>query len=200
MTGEPVRLGPVFWISQALMLLLTAAVLWLEVVSFDTISVAFLAFGLGGLLLIILVSSLTGKLRFGIIGPREFTIASVGLILIVVVNVGMSWLFMAPMDVGPSTANTWAERALVNSLFAIYEENLMLGIFSAGKAGNVPDLYLIFGTVLLFIPLHAWVRALDLAFVVFLAIGRCVFTALYAVSDHSDPSYLDHIIWNVINS
>jgi len=88
----------------------------------------------------------------------------------------------------------------VNVLFAIYEENLLLGIFSAGKAGGVPDIYLIFGSALLFVPLHAWVRALDLMFALFLIVGRSVFTGLYALSDHSDPSFITHILWNVINS
>lgn len=200
MTGEPVTLGPVMWISQAIMLLLTAAVLWLDIVSFDTIGVALVVFGFGGLLMILLVAALTGKLRIGGIGAREFTVAALGLILIVVVNIGLLWLFDAPMDVGPSSANTWAERILVNVLFAIYEENLMLGLFAAGKAGMIPDIYLVIGAAFLFVPLHAWVRGIDLFFAMFLIVGRSVLTGLYAVSDHSDPSYITHIIWNVVNS
>ena len=198
--GEPVTLGPVMWISQVIMLLLTAAVLWLGIVEFSTLGLAFVVFGLGGVLIIMLVAALTGRLRIGGVGARELTVASLGLILIVVVNIGLLWLFGAPMDVGPSSANTWAERILVNVLFAIYEENLMLGLYSAGKAGSIPDAYLVIGASLLFVPLHAWVRGLDLLFAVFLIVGRSVLTGLYAISDHSDPSYITHIIWNVVNS
>lgn len=200
MTGEPITLGPVMWVSQATMLLLTAAVLWLGIVEFSTIGVALVVFGFGGLLMILLVAALTGRLRIGGVGAREFTVAALGIILIVVVNVGLQWLFEIPMDVGPSTASTWAERVLVNVLFAIYEENLMLGLFSAGKAGNIPDIYLVIGAAFLFVPLHAWVRGLDLFFAMFLIVGRSVLTGLYAVSDHSDPSFITHILWNVVNS
>ena len=168
--GEPTTLGPVMWISQVIMLLLTAAVLWLGVVTFEVVGLAFVVFGLGGILIILLVAALTGRLRIGGIGAREFTVASLGLILIVVVNIGLFWLFDAPMDVGPSTANTWAERILVNVLFAIFEENLMLGLYSAGKAGNIPDLYLVLGASLLFVPLHAWVRGIDILFAMFLIV------------------------------
>ena len=198
--GEPVTLGPVMWISQVIKILLTAAVLWLGIVEFSTLGLAFVVFGLGGVLIIMLVAALTGRLRIGGVGARELTVASLGLILIVVVNIGLLWLFGAPMDVGPSSANTWAERILVNVLFAIYEENLMLGLYSAGKAGSIPDAYLVIGASLLFVPLHAWVRGLDLLFAVFLIVGRSVLTGLYAISDHSDPSYITHIIWNVVNS
>lgn len=198
--GDRITLGPVMWISQVIMLLLTAATLWLGVVEWETVGLAFIVFGIGGLMIIFLVAVLTGKMTIGGIGPREFTIASLGIIAIIVVNIGMLWLFDVPMDVGPSTANTWAERVLVNTLFAIFEENLMLGLFSAGKAGNIPDLYLIIGASVLFVPLHAWVKALDLFFALFLIVGRSVLTALYAISDHSDPSYITHILWNVVNS
>ena len=198
--GEPVTLGPVMWISQVIMLLLTAAVLWLGIVEFSTLGLAFVVFGLGGVLIIMLVAALTGRLRIGGVGARELTVTSLDLILIVVVNIGLLWLFGAPMDVGPSSANTWAERILVNVLFAIYEENLMLGLYSAGKAGSIPDAYLVIGASLLFVPFHAWVRGLDLLFAVFLIVGRSVLTGLYAISDHSDPSYITHIIWNVVNS
>lgn len=200
MTGEPVTLGPVMWISQVMMLLLSAAVLWLGVVEFSTLGLALVVFGFGGVLVILLVAALTGRLRIGGIGAREFTVAALGLILIVVVNVGMTWIFGVPMDVGPSSAGTWAERILVNVLFAIYEENLMLGLYSAGKAGNIPDIYLVVGASFLFVPLHAWVRGLDILFAMFLIVGRSVLTGLYAISDHSDPSYITHIIWNVVNS
>ena len=198
--GEPITLGPVMWISQAIMLLLTAAVLWLGIVTFDVVGLAFVVFGIGGLMIILLVAALTGKLRIGGIGPREFTVASLGIIAIVVVNIGLLWLFEIPMDVGPSSANTWAERILVNVLFAIFEENLMLGLYSAGKAGAIPDVYLVVGASLLFVPLHAWVRGIDLFFALFLIVGRSVLTGLYAISDHSDPSYITHILWNVVNS
>jgi hypothetical protein len=188
------------WISQAIMLLLSAAVLWLGIVEFSTLGVALVVFGMGGILIILLVAALTGRLRIGGIGAREWTVAALGLILIVVVNIGLLWLFGAPMDVGPSSAGTWAERVIVNVLFAIYEENLMLGLFSAGKAGNIPDVYLVIGAAFLFVPLHAWVRGLDLLFAMFLIVGRSVLTGLYAISDHSDPSYITHILWNVVNS
>lgn len=198
--SETVTLGPVMWISQVIMLLLTAAVLWLGVVAWETVGLAFIVFGIGGVMMILLVAALSGKLRIGGIGPREFTVAAMGIILIVVVNIGLFWLFDIPMDVGPSTANTWAERILVNVLFAIFEENLMLGLYSAGKAGAIPDVYLVIGASFLFVPLHAWVRGIDLLFAMFLIVGRSVLTGLYAVSDHSDPSYITHILWNVVNS
>jgi len=198
--GDRITLGPVFWIAQATMLMLTAAVLWLDIVTWEVLGVPLIVFGIGGGMLIFLTATTTGKLGVGTITAREWTVASMGLILIVVVNVGLSWLFAVPMDVGPSQATNFFERVLVNVLFAIYEENLMLGLFSAGKAGNIPDAYLVLGASLLFWPLHAWVRGLDLLFSAFLIIGRCVLTGLYAVSDHSDPSYLTHILWNVVNS
>ena len=197
---EPVTLGPVMWISQVMMLLLSAAVLWLGIVSFDTVGLALVVFGFGGALIILLVAALTGRLRIGGVGAREFTIAALGIILIIGVNVGLLFLFDVPMDVGPATASNLAERILVNVLFAIYEENLMLGLFSAGKAGNIPDAYLVLGASALFVPLHAWVRGIDLLFALFLIVGRSVLTGLYAISDHSDPSYITHIIWNVVNS
>lgn len=191
------------WLSQVIMLLLTGAVIWLQIVSWEVIGPPLFVFGIMGLLIILLVAALTGKLAIGTIGPREFTVAGVGLVVLVAVNMFIFWVFDVPMSAGSgpvAETSNWFERVLVGVLFAIYEENFMLGLFSAGKAGGVPDLYLIIGAVIVFVPLHAWVRAIDLVFALFLGVGRAVMNAQYASSDHSDPSYITHIVWNIVNA
>lgn len=199
--AENARIGPVMWLSQFLMILLTAGVVWLLVVDWAVLQLVFIVCGCGGLCLILTVAAVTGSLSPAGIGVREITVAVAGLLILALVNLGLFYLFDVPMKVGPSaSAPSWYERVLVNTLFAIYEENFMFGVYSAGKAAGLPDVYIIICSVIVFIPLHAWVAATTLVFAFFIGFGRAVISGAYAASDHSDPGYLIHIFWNVLNS
>jgi len=183
------------------MLLITAGVVWLQVIEWSTLEPAFIVLGCGGLLLILAVAAVSGSLRPAGFGMKEIMVTVSGLLILALVNLFLYYFLDVPLDVGPSAhATTLQERILVNVLFAIYEENFMFGVYSAGKAAGLRDIYIIIASVIVFIPLHAWVAATTLVFSLFVGVGRAVITSAYAASDHSDPSYLIHILWNVINS
>lgn len=198
---DTTRIGPVFWFAGlVLMPLFTAGAVWVGAVDWATLAPAFFLFGLMGLLVVgiaMMAAHAKGRaVLFAPFGIREGIAALLGFALLAGFNLFVFYLFKVPM----STGVTAADNVLTGVLFAIYEENLMFGVYLAGKAAGVPDIPLIILSTIVFIPLHALVGVLNLSFILFLIIGRSVFTGLYAVTDHSDPSYVIHILWNVVMS
>ena len=198
---DTTRIGPVFWLAGlVLMPLFTAGAVWVGAVDWATLAPAFFLFGLMGLIVVLIAivgAHARGKvIIFAPFGVREGIATFLGFVCLAGFNLFVFYLLKVPM----STGVTAADNMLTGILFAIYEENLMFGVYLAGKMAGVPDIPLIILSTIVFIPLHALVGVLNLSFILFLIIGRSVFTGLYAVTDHSDPSYLIHILWNAVMS
>jgi len=198
---DTIRIGPVFWFSGlVLMPMLTAGSVWVGAISWEVLAPAFFLFGIMGLLVVlvaIMAAQTKGRaILFAPFGIREAVASLLGFGLLAGFNLFVFYLFDIPLSSGVGTA----DNLLTGILFAIMEENLMFGAYLAGKMAGAPDIAIIIISTIVFIPLHALVQVLNFAFIVFLVIGRSVFTGLYATTDHSDPSYVVHIAWNVVMS
>lgn len=190
MSSDTIRIGvltPIYW---ALMIILTGALTFLEIIPFDVVAPIFIVFGLGGIALILI----TGKIglvkedqRFG-----STTIISVALTMaFLAVTTWFLWNY-------GSMSITVPENTMVAVLFAIYEETLFLGVAAVLKLTGMNDIFLIIISTLIFIPLHAWAYSGAWVIDLTLALGRIGFSAFFLISDNSDVPYTSHILWNIL--
>ncbi|MFW9849446.1 MAG: type II CAAX prenyl endopeptidase Rce1 family protein [Candidatus Thorarchaeota archaeon] len=191
MPSDIIRIGPVFWISELAGVLLTFALVFLEMVSWALLAPTCLIAFFGGLLLIILAGRV-GMTREGFFSSNVIVATVVTLLALVI----ESFLISAWFNLSVSYPS---KILLVNVLFAIYEETLFLGVAVAGKAAGLPDTYIIVICALVFVPYHLFVYPIDmLLYIVVLGAARVTMDASRFMTDHSDPSFLTHIIWNVL--
>jgi len=179
-------LTPVYW---AIMVILTGALTFLQIVPMAQILPVFVVFGLGGIMLVLI----TGKI--GMVKEERFGIK-------VIFSIALTMAFLATAswilwNFG-SMAITVPENTLVAILFAIYEETLFLGVAAVLKLTGLNDVFIIVISTIIFIPLHAWAYASAWLIDLTLAIGRIGFSAFYFVSDNSDVPFTSHILWNIL--
>lgn len=193
--GDRITLGPIFWIFGVLLgLVMTFALLFLGIVEWEVLALPAI-FGWGGGLLVIAVCGRVGLTREGVANSNVLVAAMIGLLVLF----AQTMLFQAWLGLSLTVANEhfW----LVNVLFAIYEETLFLGVAAAGKAAKLPDMYIIGLSAIVFVPWHALRYPVDmLMYILILGGARVVMSALTLATDHSDPSYITHISWNVLSS
>lgn len=201
--GDRSRIGAFYWIFQASLVLVIAGVLHLGVVQLDVLFNLIIFAMLGIMLTVLAVLFRGGQIVSASFGPRTVVATICGFGILVFVNLGMWYFFGAPLFSSVSGSGQWAERALVNILAAICEEDLFFGVYCVMKTANLPDVWIIFLSSLVFVVLHVMnvlYASLSLPIVIFLSVGRAVLSGLYAVTDHSDPSFIVHVLWNVLNS
>ena len=202
-TSTQTRIGIFFLVAQLGLLLTLAGVLHLGVLPFET-TVILAIIAMFGVLLVILALAMKGGNLMPATDPRTLGKMAgatlLGFVALLLVNLGLWFFFGAPLS-SSLAGSSLLERLLVNVLSAICEENLFFGVYCVGKAANLPDLWIMGLSTLVFWMLHALVYNIyAFEMVLFLTAGRLVLTGLYAVTDHSDSSYLVHVIWNVINT
>ena len=198
--GDRSRIGFVYWIAQLGLLLVVFSVMHLGVISQETLFNLAIIAVLGVMLTLTAVTVRGGQFVPSPPSPKIIAATVGGFILLLLVNMGIWYFLDAPLfsSIG---SEAWSERMLVNILAAICEENLFFGVYCVGKAANLPDVWIMVLSTVVFWALHALVLNIhSFEVVVFLTAGRLVLTGLYAVTDHSDPSFIVHILWNVINS
>jgi len=179
-------LTPVYW---AIMVILTGALTFLQIVPMEQILPVFVVFGLGGIMLVLI----TGKV--GLVKEEKFGIKVIFSIALTMAFLALfSWILW---NFG-SMSITVPENTLVAILFAIYEETLFLGIAAVLKLTGLNDVFIIVISTIIFIPLHAWAYASAWLIDLTLAIGRIGFSAFYFVSDNSDVPFTSHILWNIL--
>jgi len=195
MASDKIRLGPVFWICGCLLaVVMSFALVFLGIVPLELIAPTFVI-AWGGGMAIILVAGRVGVAKQGSSGSFVLIAGLAGLLLIIVESQIFGALFGVTASVDP--ANFW----LVNVLFAVYEETLFLGVRIAGKAGGLPDLWIIGIEAAAFLPYHALHYPLTLAFFFFFLIAvRLTLSAISLMTDHSDPPYIAHMGYNFIVS
>ena len=199
-SGDRARIGFVYLIAQLGMVLTVAGVLHLGVLPQETIlNIVILAI-LGIILTILAIAVKGGNFLPSIPGAKTLAVAVGGFVVLLLVNMGLAFFFDAPMFSSIGSAD-WGSKLMVNILAAICEEDLFFGVYCVAKVVNLPDVWIMFLSTLVFWALHALVYNIYAwEMVVFLSCGRLVLTGMYAVSDHSDPSFIVHILWNVINT
>jgi len=197
--GDRAGIGFVYWACQIGLLLVVAGVLHLGVLSMDSLFILVLIAIMGVIFAILAVS-----IRGGI-APVPFTLKTVaatigGFVALLFMNLGLNFFFGSPLAVSFG-GEDYAGRLLVNVLAAICEEDLFFGVYCLAKAGNLPDFWVMGLSCLVFWALHALVYNIyAFEVVLFLTAGRLVFTGIYAMTDHSDPPFIIHNLWNVINT
>lgn len=195
------RIGFFYWVFQFALILVVAGVLHLGVIA-QSVLLNLMIFAIFGVMLTLLAVSVRGGTFMPAgFGPRELAATAAGFIVLVLFNLGLAFFFNAPVFASATNpTGGFLDRLMVNVLAAICEEDLMFGVYCAGKAAGLPDIWIVIVSTVVFVPLHALAYQLSLMVSLFLASGRIVFTGLYAVTDHSDPSFIIHVLWNVLNS
>jgi len=195
MSSDIIRLGPVFWIGGCLLaVVMTFALVFLGIVPWELLAPTFVV-AWGGGMAIILVAGRVGMAKQGGAGSFVLIAGLAGLLAIVVQSQFFGVMFGVTASVDP--ANFW----LVNVLFAIYEETLFLGVRVAGKAGGLPDLWIIGIEAAAFLPYHALHYPMGVAFFFVFLIGvRLTLSAISLMTDHSDPPYIAHMAYNFLVS
>lgn len=190
MTNDKISIGvitPIYW---ALMIILTGAVTFLDIVPTSVLIPVFVVFGLGGIILVLV----TGKL--GMVNSEN----RFGLRVVISIALTMGFLAISSWVLWNFGSMTIAipDNTLVAVLFAIYEETMFLGVAAVLKLTGLNDIFIIVISTLIFIPLHAWAYSSTWLIDLTLAIGRIGFSAFFFISDNSDVPYTSHILWNIL--
>jgi hypothetical protein len=185
--AQPIYLDGVVWLSWGLSLLLTLAVIWLNIVPSETIMPAFVIMMLGGWAIIAVARSV--GMTKGSVFNAFF--ASVALFLMWVETIVAQEMFSVSYAVP-------GDGMLVGLLFAIYEENLFLGFAVAGNAAGLPGIYIIIAAAVAFVPLHALAQPDDPAFNAAAFMVRCTLTGMTVYTRQAGPAFAAHVIWNVV--
>lgn len=188
---DKVSIGSLTILSWVLAVLMTGAIVFLGIMTWEELMVpAISMFGFG--LLLTIMATRLGFTRESIFTPKVGIAIIVSVILLIMDALLLSGL------IGYSV--TQYDNALVAVLFAIYEETLFLGVVTLLTGLGLPDFYNLLVTAIVFVPLHALVYPATFAFTLFLLIGRVILTGAILVTDNSDVGYGGHIIYNLITT
>lgn len=193
--GQKIRIGPVFWVvGIILMAFLSFAAAYLMGL-WDLIQIPFFFSLLG--LVIVLLAGKVGHTSEGIFSIRILGAGVIGLVALALnEQIVGGILGFVPLSVAPLT-----DVALVNVLSAILEENFFLGIRAAGRAGNVPDWGIVGLSAFAFIPFHGLRHPVSAALYFFVLLGaRIILDSISLATNHSDPPYIAHPIFNFVLS
>jgi hypothetical protein len=170
---------------------MTGAIVFLGIMTWEELMVpAISMFGFGGLMT--LMATKLGFTRESVFTPKVFMAILVSTILLIADALLLKGLI--------GFAVTQYDNVLVAVLFAIYEETLFLGVTSLLCGIGMPDFYNLIVTTIAFVPLHALVYPTDLAYTIFLFIGRIILTGAILVTDNSDVGMGAHILYNLITT
>ena len=188
---DRISIGPLTVLCWCLGVLLTGAVVFLGVMTWEQLlvpAVTMLGFGI----LLTLMATKLGFTRESIFTPKVFIAILVSVVLLIADAMLLQGLI--------GYAVTQYDNALVAVLFAIYEESLFLGVVTLLAGVGMPDFYNLILTTIVFVPLHAFVYPADLAHTLFLIIGRVILTGAVLVCDNSDVGFGGHILYNLITT
>ena len=190
--ARPIALGPVFWIcGVVLSVLLTFALVFLGIVPWDLLAPTFIL-AWGGGQVMVLLGGAVNLTREGVLSSKIFTASAIGLAGVVVTQMVIGALFGLPLAMA-------TDILLVNVLFAWYEETLFLGVKVAGRAANMPDIYIMMLSIAVFVPYHALRYPVDaFLYIAVLAASRLIIDAVSLLANHSDPGYIVHTLINVL--
>jgi len=188
---DKISIGSLTILSWALATLMTGAIVFLGIMTWEELMVpAVSMFGFG--LLLTIMATRLGFTRESIFTPKVATAIIVSVILLILDAVMLSGLV--------GFAVTQYDNVLVAVLFAIYEETLFLGVVTLFAGLGLPDLYNLLVTSIVFVPLHALVYPTTIIFTIFLLIGRVILTGAILITDNSDVGFGGHILYNLITT
>lgn len=188
---DKVSIGSLTLVSWVLCLLMTGAIVFLGIMTWEELMVpAVTMFGFGGLMT--LMATKLGFTRESIFTPKVFIAILVSVVLLIADALLLKSLI--------GFAVTQYDNVLVAVLFAIYEETLFLGVITLMAGMGMPDFYNLLITTIVFVPLHALVYPTDMAYTIFLLIGRIILSGAILVTDNSDVGMGGHILYNFITT
>ena len=188
---DKVSIGSLTILSWIIALLMTGAIVFLGVMTWEQLMVpAVSMFGFG--VLLTLMATKLGFTRESIFTPKVLTAIVVSVILLMVDALMLSGLI--------GYAVTQYDNVLVAVLFAIYEETLFLGVITLLAGMGLPDFYNLLVTTIVFVPIHALVYPQEFAYTMFLLIGRVILTGAILITDNSDVGFGSHILYNIITT
>lgn len=188
---DRISIGPLTVLCWCLGVLLTGAVVFLGVMTWEQLlvpAVTMLGFGI----LLTLMATKLGFTRESIFTPKVFIAILVSVVLLIADAMLLQGLI--------GYAVTQYDNMLVAVLFAIFEESLFLGVIALLAGVGLPDFYNLLVTTIVFVPLHALVYPQDLSYTLFLLIGRLILTGAVLVTDNSDVGFGGHILYNLITT
>ena len=188
---DKVSIGSLTILSWVLGLTMTGAIVFLGIMTWEELMVpAVSMFGFGAMMTI--MATRLGFTRESIFTPKVASAIVVSVCLLVVDAMMLNGLI--------GFAVTQYDNVLVAVLFAIYEETLFLGVVTLLTGLGLPDFYNLLVTSIVFVPLHALVYPQEIAYTLFLLIGRVILTGAILVTDNSDVGFGSHIIYNLITT
>lgn len=188
---DKVSIGSLTILSWVIGVLMTAAIVFLGIMTWEELMVpAVSMFGFG--LLLTLLATRLGFTRESIFTPKVAIAIVVSVLFLILDALLLSGLI--------GLAVTQYDNVLVAVLFAIYEETLFLGVVTLFAGLGLPDAYNLLVTSIVFVPLHALVYPATIAFTIFLLVGRVILTGAILVTDNSDTGYGSHIVYNLLTT
>lgn len=188
---DKVSIGSLTILSWAIGALLTGALMFLGIMTWEELMVPFISMYIIGIMLTLMATKL-GFTRESIFTPK------VGIAILVSVVLLIADALLLKGLIG--LAVTQYDNVLVAVLFAIYEESLFLGVVCLLAGMGLPDGYNLLLTAVIFAPLHALVYPVSWEYNLFLWIGRVILTGAVLVTDNSDVGFGGHILYNIITT
>ena len=188
---DHISIGSLTLLSWAIGVVLTGALVFLGIMSWEELLVpAITMFGFG--ILLTLMATKLGMTRESVFTPKVFLAIMISVVFLIADALLLKGLV--------GLAVTQYDNVLVAVLFAIYEESLFLGVIAVLAGVGLPDGYNLLLTAAVFIPLHALVYPVGWEYTLFLLIGRLILTGATLATDNSDVGFGAHILYNIVST
>ena len=188
---DHISIGSLTLLSWAIGVVLTGALVFLGIMSWEELLVpAITMFGFG--ILLTLMATKLGMTRESVFTPKVFLAIMISVVFLIADALLLKGLV--------GLAVTQYDNVLVAVLFAIYEESLFLGVIAVLAGVGLPDSYNLLLTAAVFIPLHALVYPVGWEYTLFLLIGRLILTGATLATDNSDVGFGAHILYNIVST
>lgn len=187
-----IRLGPLTFFYWFLALVMTGALVFLGIASWEKLQIPFLLFFAVPAML-----SLAGT-RLGLTRESVFQANTAAAVAVSLIVLFLNVLLIKQLFGYSAMGELAGEHVLVAVLFAIYEETLFLAVATLMIGMGAPAIYAIMTADLVFVGLHALRYPATLFYDMFLLIGRTVMTTALIVTRNSDVPYTTHVLYNLI--
>lgn len=192
-----IKLGPLTFLAWALGIVLTGAIIFLGIMTWEELQVPFLLFFTVPALFTLAVTRL-GLTRESIFAPVPLVVTSIAFAALWINIFLLNWLFgYTPSHYSVLQQVTGYDHVLIAALFAIYEETLFLSLAALILGAGFPMVYAIAVADICFVGLHALRYPATLYYDLFLLIGRSIMTGALAYTKNADVAYSVHVLYNV---
>lgn len=188
---DRISIGSLTILSWVVGALLTGALAFLGIMTWEELMVPFISMFVIGVMLTLMATKL-GFTRESIFTPK----VAIAILFSVILLIADALLLKGLIGF----AVTQYDNVLVAVLFAIYEETIFLGVISLLAGMGLPDGYNLLITAAVFVPLHALVYPVGWEYTLFLLIGRLILTGATLITDNSDVGFGGHILYNIITT